>query len=355
MKKIAVWNTAFLGDAILTLPLLQTVRAAWPDADIDFWVRRGCGRLFVAHPAVTRVLEYDKRGGEQGFRQTIALGHALGREGYSLWISAHASLRSACLARMSGAPERIGYDKPWINHWFYTHTVPRRFTELEEIERLNQLLLPLYLGARDISPATWPELVLPEEARQAAERFFAGLGSGPVLGMHPGSIWATKRWPQEYFAAIAARAAREGAQVLVFGGVGEEDVVAGVMRLAADELGEAERGRLVSLAGQLSLPELAAYIGLLDAYLTNDSGPMHLAWPQRVPVVALFGPTVQSLGFFPRGEKAFVMELPLTCRPCGLHGPRKCPLGHHNCMRGMTPDMIWPRLAALLWQASCRK
>lgn len=349
MTKIAVWNTAFLGDAILTLPLLQTLHAACPEATIDFWVRKGFGSLFTAHPAISRVWEYDKQGGEKGLLQAARLGRVLGRERYSLWISAHTSVRSGFMARWSSAKLRIGYDRPLPNMWLYTHVVPRRFEDLEEIERLNQLLLPLDLAARGISPSTWPELLLPQGALSAAGEFFATLGRGPVLGVHPGSTWATKRWPQGYFADIAARAAREGAQVLVFGGPGEDDMADAVMAEAGAKLGGTERHRLTNLAGRLSLPELGAYIGRLSAYVTNDSGPMHLAWPQGVPVIALFGPTVRSLGFFPRGEKAQVMELPLECRPCGLHGPRQCPLGHHDCMRGMTPQMVWPHVADILW------
>lgn len=351
MSTIGVWNTAFLGDAILTLPLLQTLRVAYPDAEIDFWVRKGFAPLFAEHPAITHVHEYDKRGSDKGVFNAMRLGRRLANRRYSLWISAHSSMRSGLLARWSSAKARIGYDKPASNAWFYTHTVPRRFSELEEIERLFQLLGPLGLESRNIPLSVWPEIVLPQAALDAAEIFFDRLAPSretPVLGVHPGSVWGTKRWPPEYFAAVAANAVREGACVLVFGGPGEEDMAAETFNRAAAALTEAEAARVV-LAGGLSLAQLAAFIGRLSCYATNDSGPMHLAWAQRVPVTALFGPTVRELGFFPRGETATVMELPLECRPCGLHGPQTCPLGHHDCMRRMTPDMVWPDVAAKLF------
>ena len=75
---------------------------------------------------------------------------------------------------------------------------------------------------------------------------------------------------------------------------------------------------------------------------------MHLAWSQDVPLVALFGPTVKQLGFFPRGKNSTVAEIDLDCRPCGLHGPRKCPKDHFRCMRTLTPDMVWEKLSAKL-------
>jgi heptosyltransferase-2 len=350
MSKIGVWNTAFLGDAILTLPLLQTLRDAFSEAEIDFWVRKGFAPLFSAHPAVTNVYEYDKRGKDRGFLRAFRLGRALGNQRYALWISAHSSLRSSLIARWSSAKMRIGYDKPACNAWFYTHTVSRKFSELEEIERLARLLLPLELEKRGILPETWPEIVLPGDALADAERYFAALmeeKEAPVLGLHPGSIWGTKRWPLEYYAAIAARAASEGAHVLVFGSPGDEERMAGEVAAMARDAGAGAYIR--NLAGKLSLPSLAAYIGWLSCYATNDSGPMHLAWPQKVPVTAMFGPTVRSLGFFLRGENATVMELPMDCRPCGLHGPQTCPLGHHKCMRDMTPDMVWKDIAKKLF------
>lgn len=351
MSKIGIWNTAFLGDAVLTLPLIQTLRAAYPEAEIHFWVRKGFGSLFSAHPAIAKVFEYDKRGQGKGALKAFALGRVLGRERYSLWISAHASLRSGLMARWSSAKIRIGYDRPRGNAWLYTHVVPRRFSELEEIERLGQLLLPLNLKSRGIEAQAWPDIVLPDEALRAAEYFFSRFAAGErVLGVHPGSIWGTKRWPAGYFADIAARAAREGARVLVFGGPGEEEDMAGeVQALAGNSLQSAERDRIINVAGRLSLPELAAHIGHLHCYVTNDSGPMHLAWPQGVPVTAMFGPTVRELGFFPRGAGAAVMEIPLACRPCGLHGPQTCPLGHHKCMRDLTPDLVWADVAAKLF------
>ena len=353
MIRIGVWNTAFLGDAILTLPLLQTLRSVFPDAVIDFWVRKGFGPLFAAHPAIDAVREYDKRGKEKGLFSSIRFGRAVAGEGYGLWISAHGSFRSGLIARQTGAPMRIGYAEPRLNAWFYSHTVSRAFTEYEEIERLLRLLQPLEPEMQGTALQDWPNIVLPQTSREKAAQFFASLAAehtAPVLGIHPGSIWGTKRWPLEYFAAIAARASREGAHVLVFGGPGQEEAMAAkTVALAGESLPENEQGNLINLAGKLPLPDLAAYIGKLSCYLTNDSGPMHLAWPQRVPVTALFGPTVRELGFFPRGDTAKVMELPLPCRPCGLHGPQECPQGHHHCMREMTPDMVWSDVAAKLF------
>jgi heptosyltransferase-2 len=340
-KKIGVWQTAFLGDAVLTLPLLGALKDLYPEAEIHFFVRAGVESVFEGQPEIARVRPFAKRGTQKSLNAAVRLGWEIGREGFDLWISAHTSLRSALVAGATGIKRRIGYNRPWYNRLAYTETVARRFDELPEIERLMELGRPLGITG----PAPRARLVLPEKAVQAARRFWKTFGfDRPVLGIHPGSTWPTKCWPVEYFSEIVTRAANEGAHVLVFAGPGEEDVAAQVIDQA-----QADPHRVTNLAGQLSLPELAAYLGRLDAYLTNDSGPMHLAWTQDVPLVALFGPTVKSLGFFPRGDNSTVLENEgLACRPCGLHGPRKCPKDHFKCMRDLTPDRVWDALKVKL-------
>lgn len=370
MRRIAIWNTAFLGDAVLTLPLLRATAAAWPNAAIDIYVRRGVGTLLAAQPELSAVYEYDKRATERGARALFRLGREVAGRRYDLWLGAHLSPRSALAALCSGAKTRVGYTGGPLQRLCYTATVPRRFGELDEIERLMELLRPVLpsgcaladafagdlcspippasspVPSRAASPAAsgppplpapWPDLVLPPAAVGKAAAFREGI-SAPLLGIHPGSAWPTKRWSAAGFAEVARRAIAAGAHVLLFGAGGEETTLAAaVARLA----GLDGHPRLHNLSGALSLPELAAFIAVLDGCLMNDSGPMHLAWIQRTPVTAIFGPTVRSLGFTPRGPGASVIELPLDCRPCGKHGHVRCPRGHHACMNDISADLVW--------------
>lgn len=344
--KIAVWNTAFLGDAVLTLPLIQTLRNAFPAAEIDFYVRRGFATLFECHPALHAVYEYDKRrlSGNNRLSSLLASGRVLGGRRYDMWIGAHTSPRSALLARLSGAPVRVGYTGGPVAALCYNRRVSRRFAELHEIERLLELLAPVVPAS--MPRQHWPELTLPPAARERAALFRQSLGSVPLLGLHPGSVWGTKRWTPGGFADIARRAAARGAHVLVFAGPGEEGVAREVIALSHLE----GSPLLHDFSGALSLPELAAFLGILDDYVSNDSGPMHLAWAQRTPVTALFGPTVRALGFFPRGETARVLEVPLECRPCGLHGPQVCPLKHHRCMTDIDGNAVWDDVSSKLFR-----
>lgn len=333
MGRIGIWNTAFLGDAVLTLPLIRTVKAAFPDSPIDFYVRKGVESLFTAQPELDNVYGYDKRGAQKSIFSAMSYGRELAKKEYSLWISAHTSLRSGVIARWTSAHTRIGYNKPLFNNWLYTTTVDRKFPELEEIDRLMQLVKPLSIT----KTLDWPEMVLPQSAYDEVDAFWSKHVDSPVLGVHPGSVWATKRWPAEYYADVVAKAIDAGAQVMVFAGPGEESMAQEVI----DKSGAQDSDRLIDLSGALTLVQLAAYLNKLNCYVSNDSGPMHLAWAQRTPVTAIFGPTVRELGFFPRGEGSTVLETDIECRPCGLHGPKTCPKGHFNCMHSITPDMVW--------------
>jgi heptosyltransferase II len=142
---------------------------------------------------------------------------------------------------------------------------------------------------------------------------------------------------------VARRALAAGAVVLLFAGPCEEGLAAEI----AAEAGP-YNPHLVNLAGLLDIPALAASLSRLDACLTNDSGPMHLAWVQDTPLCALFGPTTRQLGFFPRGDNSRVLEMSMDCRPCGLHGHAACPMKHHQCMRDITPDRVWDVLRGML-------
>ncbi|MDP2846838.1 MAG: glycosyltransferase family 9 protein [Humidesulfovibrio sp.] len=342
-RKIGLWQTAFLGDAVLTLPFIQALKARYPGAEIHYFVRAGLEGLFSAQRELTSVRGFAKRGNQKSLFAARALGHDLSLEGFDLWISPHASLRSAFMARSVGAPVRIGYHQPWYNWLAYTHLVDRSFSRLEEIERIFQLGGPLGIFADKATPAPLPRLDLTDEAKTRAAEIFDGLPVGPKLGIHPGSTWPTKCWPKEHFAEIARRALDAGAVVLLFAGPGEEALAAHIANAAGDA-----SGRLINLANMLTIPALAACLGRLDACLTNDSGPMHLTWAQGVPLAACFGPTVRSLGFFPRGQHSRVLETALDCRPCGLHGHKACPLGHHNCMKDISPDRVWDVLRPML-------
>ncbi|MBO6002576.1 MAG: glycosyltransferase family 9 protein [Mailhella sp.] len=338
--RIAVWNTAFLGDSLLTLPLVRVIRAAWKEAEIDFYVRGGLEPLYSGQPEIAHVYGCHKRGRHGGWKAMLSLAREIASRRYDIWVDAHLSLRSSLMAWASRAPVRAGYEEAALSSLAFSVRTGRRFNELQEVERLLLLAhaVGVPAGLLEDKDLTWPELHLPQEAHDKAAGLLAPLSGGQIVGIHPGSVWPTKRWLPEGFASVLRRVLDSGARAVLLAGPGEEAIAGEVARLAGVDSGAAG---FLDLSGKTSLTSLAALLARLDCYLGNDSGVMHLAWAQRVPVTALFGPTTRSLGFWPRGEGSSVMEVCEPCRPCGLHGHKACPQGHFRCMRRITADMVW--------------
>lgn len=354
--RIGVWNTAFLGDAVLTLPLIRVLKVAWPEADIDFYVRGGLAPLFEAQPELAHVYTCDKRGAGKGFAAILAQSRDIRARGYNVWVDAHLSLRSSFMAWRSGAQKRVGYTEAAFSRFVFSHRISRGFRDFQEIERLLRLAEALQIPQELLSePALhWPKLVLPDSAKKEAKRLLAPLGKGKKIGLHPGSVWPTKRWTPEGFAHVLTRARDYGVSVVLLAGLGEEETAREVRTLAGcsseaciglgpeqNFKGKTKLGGFLDLSGKTTLLSLAAVIACLDGYVTNDSGPMHLAWAQGIPVTAMFGPTTRDLGFAPRGKESTVMEADTPCRPCGLHGHKKCPQGHFHCMKDIDPEAVW--------------
>jgi lipopolysaccharide heptosyltransferase II len=326
--RVLVVQTAFLGDVVLTTPLLAAL--AERHGPVDVVTTPAAAVLLEAHPAVGTVIRYDKRGADRGLWGLWRMGRRLRARGYARAYLPHRSWRSAALALLAGAGERTGFADSAAAAT-YTRRVPRP-PGGHEVERL----LALAPAGRDAMPAPAPvQLALGADDRAAADAWLRERGVGPgFVALAPGSIWGTKRWPS--YPALAA--ALDG-MVVVLGG--REDAP------LADRVAAAAPGRAHSAAGTLGLRASAALIARAAVLVTNDSAPLHLATAVGTPVVAIFGPTVPAFGFGPRGARDVVVEHPsLPCRPCSAHGPAVCPLGHHRCMEELSVATVAAAVAA---------
>lgn len=310
-----VIQTAFLGDVVLTTPLLE--RLAGEAGPVDVLVTPAAAAVLAHHPAVGEVIVYDKRR-DAGLGGIARVGRALRQRKYARIFLPHRSVRSAVLALATGARERIGFsDSPAA--WTYTRRVAP--TGEHETARIAALAGP--------GPVPRPSLGLTEGERQAAIQWLERSGvRREFTALAPGSVWATKRWP--YYAELASRL--PGSLVVVGG---PEDREAGAEIVARDP------ARIRSAAGELPLRVSAALLERASVLVTNDSAPLHLAAAVGTRVVAIFGPTVPAFGFGPLGEKDAIAEVVgLSCRPCSKHGPMVCPLVHHRCMMDLTADEV---------------
>jgi len=315
-----VIQTAFLGDVVLTTPLLSALSAQ--HGPVDVVTTPVAAPLLETHPAVRTVIPYDKRGRDRGWVGLRRLAGRLKAERYERAYLPHRSLRTATLAWRARIPSRIGFSGGWS--FLYTEARPKPRTG-HEADRLLAL-------ANEAPAAYAPHLRPTAEDEQLA----AGLVDGSFVALAPGSIWGSKRWP--FYPELADRLAERNVVVVVGG---PEDAGLG------DEIQQAATGgngrqRIVNACGKLTLRQSAALIGRAQLLVTNDSAPLHLATAMGTPVVALFGPTVTEFGFGPMraGDVALGVD-GLLCRPCSSHGPPQCPLGHHRCLRELTVAAVF--------------
>jgi heptosyltransferase-2 len=316
-----VIQTAFLGDVVLTTPLLSALAAH--SGPVDVVTTPIAAPLLETHPAVNQVIPYDKRGLDRGWKGVTALARRLRAEKYQRAYLPHRSLRTAALARLARIPSRIGFQGSWS--FLYTEARPKPRTG-HETDRLLAL-------ADEPSGAYRPHVRPSGEDEAAAAAIWnqvAPAPSDPFVALAPGSIWGSKRWP--YFVELAGRLADDVAVVVVGG---PDDVVLGDEIVRAVKGGQG-RAKAVNACGKLTLRQSAALIARAALLVTNDSAPLHLATAVGTPIVALFGPTVTEFGFGPLRPGDIVLGVDgLLCRPCSPHGPRQCPLGHHRCMRDL--------------------
>jgi len=328
---ILLIQTAFLGDAVLTTPLLGAIHQQFPQARLSVLCTPEIAEVFARHPAVSETILFDKRGKERSLGARWKLIQRVSAAHFDLAIIPHRSLTSALIAYLSAIPRRVGFSSSQ-GRWLLTDLVPFQWG-IHDVDR-NLALMNVF-GVQNPSGELW---LKPEPA--ASEKMISRLASvgiqakDALVGINAGSVWPTKRWLPEGFAAVADRIIRElGARVVFIGGVKDAETIKTILSLMKE--------KPINWVGETTLQELVAVIARCQAFLTNDSGPLHIAVACRVPTVALFGPTTRELGFFPYGSGHRVIEKDLDCRPCGLHGANKCPLGHFKCMKEISADEVF--------------
>ncbi len=336
-KNVAVLQTSFLGDTLLTLPLLRRLKESLPGARVSVVTLPKNADVFKGSPWVDETILDDKRGRHGGILGAWRIASELKARGFDLAVIPHRSLRSALVARLAGIPRRVGFSSS-AGSFLLTDAVPFAWLT-HDLERNLALARPLggdAAAARGEERYVVPRAPSPALVKRLEE---AGVGSGVRLaGIHPGAAWATKRWLPERFAELCRRLKADGVTPVLVGGPADAALGAEIAKAsgAADMVGKTDLEELKSLMGRLAL------------FVTNDSGPMHLAAAAGVPVVAIFGATTRELGFFPYGPGHRVVEEPLACRPCGLHGAKECPEGHFLCMRLLSVDRVYAACVSAL-------
>lgn len=332
--RILINQTSYLGDVLLTTPLLAELRHCFPEAELDLLCTRRAMSLVENNPDLDHVLADDKRGVGRGLKGVWRMARSLRGRSYAVAISPHKSLRSALLLFLANIPCRIGFRQS--KGWFLYHHRVNRDAKLHDVERNLSLLQPFGLESRRSQRAL--RIEIEPVARNRVEQVCNSLGLRKrdgqlIFGINPGSVWPTKRWSAEGYANLMVQLKKKyPCEVVLFGGPEDREIADGIQELSG-HIG-------LDLVGRTSLGELPAALERCDLLITNDSAPMHIAVARGIPVVALFCATTPSLGFYPYSSRAAIVQKELPCRPCTSHGGRRCPLGTEDCIRLIGPDDV---------------
>lgn len=332
---MVVVQTAFVGDVVFASPLVHALKGVNPDSHVSMLVRPDKAEVAACIPGVDEVLSYDKHGRDAGPVGLLKVASRLRHGRYDLLVSPHRSVRSAWLARLSGIPMRLGY-LGGLRSACYTHGA--RPAEREP----NGLAQDLALLGRIGIPATDARLRLraPQGQGEYLQGFYRrhGLPAGARLAaLCIGSLWPTKRWPPVYFASLAETLRERGLHPVLFGSGDELPI--------ARQIEESARGELLSCVGN-SLAESAALLERCCLAVGGDTGPMHMARALGTPSVMIYGPTDARVHSFWDNTRVLVARV--KCRPCSRHGQTRCPEGHHDCMRLVSPEQVLDAIRGLI-------
>jgi lipopolysaccharide heptosyltransferase II len=339
-KQVLVLQTSFLGDTVLTLPLISEIKRRFPSSQLSVLCTPLAGELLQDHPDIDEIIVDDKKGADKGLRGAWRKGRMLKRKGYTMALTPHKSLRSALLLYFARIPYRVGFRES--KGCFLFHARVKRRTGRHDVERTLSILQPFGIEVEDCQRTL--NLPCVAESRDAVARLLGSLSIAAdklLIGINPGSVWPTKRWSVSGFARlIQLLKEKYDCEVLLFGGPEDLPIAAAIQGLCHQAA--------VNLAGKLDLRQLPAALSACRIFITNDSAPMHIAVARNVPTVAIFCATTPALGFYPYTANAVVVEKKLDCRPCGAHGGRRCPLGTEDCIRLISPDRVLQAVEKLL-------
>ncbi|NUM57886.1 MAG: glycosyltransferase family 9 protein [Bdellovibrionaceae bacterium] len=362
IKKIILVHTAFLGDLVLSIPLLLNLKKKYSQAEITLICRKNVGDFFQKLNLVDKYYEIEK-GNSKSYRHVI---NSIASESYDYLLCPHQSIRTLFFISKIKAKTKIGYYK-WYNFLFFDHRLVRN-SELPEALRLIQLLEPLVSSE---SKKVFENRVKNQNFNQKKEYhlkevpLWASLNLAEIVQkdefsyrklqkklalinetedvvvekkqklicVFPGSVWATKRWREENYIQLISLLLKNQFRIFLMGAPGEEKLCQEIFRQVN---AVSKSSDLYDFSARTTVYESVLLMKEADLIIGNDSASSHLACVLDKKLITFFGPTVLGFGYRPWGNNVYVFENEtLSCRPCGKHGHQVCPLGTHECMRSI--------------------
>ena len=312
MKKILLIQTAFIGDVILSTPLIANLHRQFPNIQIDYLVKKGNEELLSGHPNVNHVFIFDKGNKYVSLKENIRL---IRQEKYDTIVNLHRYASSGLICALSGAKQKIGFKKNPFSFLYsksYKHAIGNGEHEVDR----NLSLIASFCDITNRKPSLYPS--------NEDYTFVSKFQGTAYYCLAPASIWFTKQAPIATWLQLIEKLSDSDHAIFLMGGPNDKAL--------CDQIISESTKEVRSLAGELSIMQSVAFMKNAKRNFVNDSGPLHFASAVNAPVTAFFCSTIPAFGFGPLSDDAKIIEVAnLPCRPCGLHGHKTCPEGHFKC------------------------
>lgn len=325
MVKFLIIQTAFIGDVILATPIIEKLHKFYPDSQIDFLVRKGNENLLQNHPYVSNLLIWEKK--KEKKKNLFRIIKQIRSKHYNYVINLQRFTSTGIITAFSRSKIKVGFNKNPFSFLFTRRIKHEIGNGKHEIER-NLNLISEITDDSVLKPKLYPA----DEDFQIVSQY----KMRPYICMAPTSVWFTKQFPSNKWVELINKIETKY-QIYLLGG--PDDAI------ACDEiLSLCSKSNITNLCGKLSFLQTSALMSNATMNYVNDSAPMHMASAMNAPTTAIFCSTIPDFGFGPLSNHAKIVETKenLSCRPCGLHGFRKCPEGHFKCASTIsTQDLLF--------------
>jgi heptosyltransferase II len=326
MQKILIIQTAFIGDAILATGIVEKLHATYPNAAIDFMVRKGNEGLFFNHPFINKIIIWDKK--QSKYKHLFLLLQQIRNTQYDVVVNVQRFAATGFITAFSKAKLTIGFNKNPFSFLFNVkvkHVVGNAQNPLHEVER-NQMLIQSIASGKAFNPTLYPS--------KNDEGVVAKYKQEKYVCIAPASVWFTKQFATHKWIELT-NAMDKNVPIYLLGAATDATICETI-------IAQSQHKKIINLSGKLNFLQSTSLMQNATMNYVNDSAPMHLASSVNAATTAIYCSTLPSFGFGPLSTHQKIVEVKesLPCRPCGLHGQKKCPQQHFNCCNLITPHQI---------------
>ena len=337
MEKILIIQTAFIGDAILTLPMIQKLKEKIPNCEIDVLAIPSTVEIFSSSPYIHEVIVIDKKGKHKSFISLLNFIKELKKKNYNRIYSPHRSFRSAFITMKLDVKETFGFSNSSMRH-VYKNLIEYK-PQHHEVQRNLDLIDFEYTNS------DWkisPEIKIDEDIKVKINEFCKSNNIKKDFSViAPGSIWNTKKYPVDNFEEAISHLIKKDFSIVLIGSEKE--------KILCDNLANKFDGKVTSSAGMFSLIEVVELLKKAKILISNDSAPTHLGMCADIPVLTIYCSTLPEFGFYPYNKKSqYLSYNNLACKPCGIHGYDECPLKNFACGNNLKPSFVISKIEEML-------